>query len=131
MYNKDSGRYLPIGGLGVARPDAACRATRLSISRSVTLRLYFPRVKDAKLVKAHVVKEQRATFSAAPETERCVPPAEDVDSESVSGRRLDPHRLARDDGRSGPAAAYPPRSGGSGQGVGPPDDVSAARRRVV
>ena len=26
-------------------------------------------MKDARLVKAHVIKEQRATFSAAPETE--------------------------------------------------------------
>ena len=37
------------------------------------LRLYFPRVRDAKLVKAHVIKEQRATFSGAPETE-CLRP---------------------------------------------------------
>jgi uncharacterized protein with NAD-binding domain and iron-sulfur cluster len=37
------------------------------------LRLYFPRVKEAKLVKAHVIKEQRATFSAAPETESLRP----------------------------------------------------------
>jgi zeta-carotene desaturase len=37
------------------------------------LRLFFPRVCDASLLKAHVVKEQRATFSAAPETE-CLRP---------------------------------------------------------
>jgi zeta-carotene desaturase len=37
------------------------------------LRLFFPRVREARLVKAHVVKEQRATFSAAPETERLRP----------------------------------------------------------
>ena len=37
------------------------------------LRLFFPRVHDANLVKAHVVKEQRATFSGAPETE-CLRP---------------------------------------------------------
>jgi uncharacterized protein with NAD-binding domain and iron-sulfur cluster len=37
------------------------------------LRLYFPRVKEATLVKAHVVKEQRATFAAAPETEALRP----------------------------------------------------------
>jgi zeta-carotene desaturase len=35
-------------------------------------------VAEARLVKAHVVKEQRATFSAAPETESLRP-------ESVSG----------------------------------------------
>jgi uncharacterized protein with NAD-binding domain and iron-sulfur cluster len=37
------------------------------------LRLFFPRVHGANLVKAHVVKEQRATFSAAPETESLRP----------------------------------------------------------
>ncbi len=40
------------------------------------LRLYFPRVKEATLLKAHVIKEQRATFSAAPETESLRPPAQ-------------------------------------------------------
>jgi uncharacterized protein with NAD-binding domain and iron-sulfur cluster len=39
------------------------------------LRLYFPRVREAKLLKAHVVKEQRATFSGAPETEQLRPVA--------------------------------------------------------
>jgi zeta-carotene desaturase len=39
------------------------------------LRLYFPRVRDAKLLKSHVIKEQRATFSAAPETESLRPGA--------------------------------------------------------
>ena len=39
------------------------------------LRLFFPRVLEANLVKAHVVKEQRATFSAAPETESLRPSA--------------------------------------------------------
>ena len=40
------------------------------------LRLYFPRVQEANLVKAHVVKEQRATFSAGPGTESLRPTAE-------------------------------------------------------
>ena len=40
------------------------------------LRLYFPRVQEADLVKAHVVKEQRATFSARPGTESLRPTAE-------------------------------------------------------
>jgi len=39
------------------------------------LRLYFPRVREATLQRAHVVKEQRATFSAAPGTEALRPPA--------------------------------------------------------
>ena len=37
------------------------------------LRLCFPRVREANLVKAHVVKEQRATFSGAPGTESLRP----------------------------------------------------------
>jgi len=37
--------------------------------------LNFPRVREARLMKAHVVKEQRATFSAAPETESLRPGA--------------------------------------------------------
>ena len=40
------------------------------------LRLFFPRVQEANLVKAHVVKEQRATFSAAPGTESLRPTAQ-------------------------------------------------------
>jgi zeta-carotene desaturase len=40
------------------------------------LRLYFPKVKEAQLLKAHVIKEQRATFSAAPETEHLRPTPE-------------------------------------------------------
>src|SRR5581483_9228902 len=40
------------------------------------LRLFFPKVQDARLVKAHVVKEQRATFSAGPGTEALRPAAE-------------------------------------------------------
>jgi zeta-carotene desaturase len=75
MYNKDSGRYLQLV------VSASRDLTPLSRNEIVDiaigdLRLYFPRVKEAKLVKAHVVKEQRATFSAAPETEALRPPAQ-------------------------------------------------------
>ena len=72
MFNKDSGRYLQLV------VSASRDLTNLSRSEIVELaigdlRLYFPRVRDAQLVKSHVVKEQRATFSAAPETEALRP----------------------------------------------------------
>ena len=68
MYNKNGGRYLQLV------VSASRDLTTLSRDEVVDiavgdLRLFFPRVCDANLVKAHVVKEQRAVFSAAPSTE--------------------------------------------------------------
>ena len=68
MFNKNGGRYLQLV------VSASRDLTNLSRSDIIDLaigdlRLFFPRVREAQLVKAHVVKEQRATFSAAPETE--------------------------------------------------------------
>jgi zeta-carotene desaturase len=72
MFNKDGGRYLQLV------VSASRDLTNLSRNEIVEiaigdLRLYFPRVREARLVKSHVIKEQRATFSAAPETE-CLRP---------------------------------------------------------
>lgn len=72
MFNKDSGRYLQ------CVVSASRELTSLSRNEIIDiaigdLRLYFPKVKDARVVKAHVIKEQRATFSAAPETESLRP----------------------------------------------------------
>jgi zeta-carotene desaturase len=74
MFNKDGGRYLQLV------VSASRDLTNLSRSDIIDmavgdLRLYFPRVREARLLKAHVVKEQRATFSAAPETESLRPGA--------------------------------------------------------
>jgi squalene-associated FAD-dependent desaturase len=68
MFNKGGGRYLQLV------VSASRDLTPLSRSEIIDiaigdLRLYFPRVRDAQLVKAHVIKEQRATFSVAPGTE--------------------------------------------------------------
>ena len=72
MFNKDGGRYLQL--VVSASRDLTALSRREIIDIAVgDLRLFFPRVRDANLVKAHVVKEQRATFSAAPETE-CLRP---------------------------------------------------------
>jgi zeta-carotene desaturase len=75
MFNKDRGQYLQLV------VSASRDLTPLSRSEIVDiaigdLRLYFPRVRDAQLVKAHVIKEQRATFSAAPDTEQLRPTAD-------------------------------------------------------
>jgi len=72
MFNKDSGRYLQLVVSASRDLTPLSRNDIIEIAIG-DLRLFFPRVKDAKLVKAHVVKEQRATFSAAPETEQLRP----------------------------------------------------------
>ena len=72
MFNKEGGRYLQLV------VSASRELTNLPRNEIVDiavgdLRLYFPRVREAKLLKSHVVKEQRAVFSAAPETESLRP----------------------------------------------------------
>jgi len=74
MFNKDSGRYLQLVVSASRDLTNASREDIIDIALG-DLRLYFPRVLDATLVRAHVVKEQRATFSAAPGTEALRPPA--------------------------------------------------------
>ena len=69
MYNKGDGRYVQLVVsasrtlLDMPRPDVIALALR-------ELAEFFPAVRNATLVKAHVVKEVRATFSAAPGTEQ-------------------------------------------------------------
>jgi zeta-carotene desaturase len=72
MFNKDSGRYLQLVVSASRDLTPLSRAEIVDMAIG-DLRLYFPRVRDAKLLKAHVIKEQRATFSAAPETEQLRP----------------------------------------------------------
>ena len=72
MFNKDRGRYLQLVVSASRDLTALSRQEIIDIAVG-DLRLFFPRVREARLVKAHVVKEQRATFSAAPETE-CLRP---------------------------------------------------------
>lgn len=67
MFNKDGGRYLQLVVSASRGLTPLSRAEIVDIAIG-DLRLYFPRVCDARLVKAHVIKEQRATFSAAPGT---------------------------------------------------------------
>jgi len=72
VFNKDAGRYLQCV-VSASRDLTALSRNEIIEIAVGDLRLYFPKVKDAKLVKAHVIKEQRATYSAAPETE-CLRP---------------------------------------------------------
>jgi zeta-carotene desaturase len=72
MFNKGGGRYLQLV------VSASRDLTNLSRGEIIDmaigdLRLYFPKVREARLVRGHVVKEQRATFSAAPDTEALRP----------------------------------------------------------
>ena len=74
MFNKENGRYLQL--VVSASRDLTALSRKEIIDLAIgDLRLFFPRVHDAILLKAHVVKEQRATFSAAPETESLRPGA--------------------------------------------------------
>ena len=108
-------RALPAtGGQRFARSDCRWRAARSSSSPSAICGCIFPRVREAQLEKAHVIKEQRATFSAAPETEALRPDAGIGVAERFSGRRLDALRLARHHGRRG-AQRLP---GGGSRGAG-------------
>jgi squalene-associated FAD-dependent desaturase len=74
MFNKDGGRYLQLV------VSASHKLTPLSRSEVIEcacreLAEFFPAVGEAKLLRGHVVKEQRATFSAAPGTEELRPGA--------------------------------------------------------
>ena len=75
MFNKDSGRYLQLV-VSASRDLTALSRNEIVEIAIGDLRLYFPRVKEAKLIKSQVIKEQRATFSAAPETESLRPTAQ-------------------------------------------------------
>ena len=75
MFNKDSGRYLQLV-VSASRDLTALSRNEIIDIAVGDLRLYFPRVREATLLKAHVIKEQRATFSGAPETESLRPTPE-------------------------------------------------------
>src|SRR5580704_11653087 len=75
MFNKSGGRYVQ---LVVSASRSLVEMPRAEVIALAVRELaeFFPLVKEAKLEKAHVVKEIRATFSAAPETEALRPPPE-------------------------------------------------------
>jgi len=91
MFNKSGGRYLQLvvsasrSLLETKREDVIALAVR-------ELAEFFPRAAEAKIEKAHVVKEVRATFSARPGLEELRP---------VSGTKIRNLVLAGDWTRSG------------------------------
>ena len=74
IFNKSEGRYVQ---LVVSASRALAAKSRAEIVALATGELgeFFPRVREARLERAHVIKELRATFSAAPGTEAMRPPA--------------------------------------------------------
>ncbi len=72
MFNKSAGRYLQLvvsasrGLVDMSRADVIALAVK-------ELAEFFPRAGEAKIEKAHVVKEVRATFSAKPGLEQLRP----------------------------------------------------------
>ena len=74
VFNKRDGRYL-LAVVSASRDLVeASRSDVLAIAQA-EMAEFFPAAREARLVKAQVVKEVRATFSAAPETEARRPPA--------------------------------------------------------
>ncbi len=74
MFNKDAGRYVQ---LVVSASRSLLEMPRNEVIELAVRELgeFFPAAREAKLLKAHVVKEVRATFSAAPGLESRRPPA--------------------------------------------------------
>jgi zeta-carotene desaturase len=74
MFNKSEGRYLQIVVSASRSLVAMARADVIAMVHA-ELREFFPAVARARLEKVQVVKEVRATFSAAPAAEPLRPPA--------------------------------------------------------
>jgi zeta-carotene desaturase len=74
MFNKDGGRYVQLVVSASRSLTAMSRAEVIALALR-ELAEFFPAVAEAKLEKAHVVKEVRATFSAAPGLEARRPEA--------------------------------------------------------
>jgi squalene-associated FAD-dependent desaturase len=75
MFNKSEGRYLQLVVSASRQLTAAGRGDIIALAVA-ELGEFFPAVREARLEKAHVIKELRATFSPAPGTEALRPPPE-------------------------------------------------------
>ena len=113
MFNKSEGRYMQ---LVVSASRSLVEMPRAEVIALALRELaeFFPRVREAKLEKAHVVKEIRATFSARPGLEARRPAKPHHVRQPVPGRRLDPLRLARHHGRRGAQRISRGRGGRTG-----------------
>ena len=72
MFNKSEGRYIQLVVSASRSLETMPRADVIALAVS-ELAEFFPTAATAKLEKAHVVKEIRATFSAAPNLEQLRP----------------------------------------------------------
>jgi len=72
MFNKSEGRYIQLV-VSASRSLAAMGRAEIIALATAELAEFLPPVRQARLEKAHVVKELRATFSAAPGTEALRP----------------------------------------------------------
>jgi zeta-carotene desaturase len=75
MFNKAEGRYLQLVVSASRDLAAASRADIVALAVR-ELGEFLPRAREARLEKSHVIKEVRATFSAAPGTEALRPPSQ-------------------------------------------------------
>lgn len=75
MFNKSEGRYLQLVVSASRQLSGKSRQEIIALALD-ELGEFFPAVRAARLEKAHVIKELRATFSAAPGTEALRPAAE-------------------------------------------------------
>ncbi len=74
MFNKSDGRYLQL--VVSASRSLTNRSREEVIAMAIEeLREFFPGAREAKLERAHVIKEMRATYSARPGMEALRPPA--------------------------------------------------------
>jgi squalene-associated FAD-dependent desaturase len=72
MFNKHEGRHIQLVVSASRTLTEMPRAEVIDLALR-ELKEFFPRVSEAKLERAHVVKEVRATFSARPDLERSRP----------------------------------------------------------
>ncbi len=72
MFNKSEGRYIQLVVSASRSLETMPRADVIALALR-ELAEFFPAVREAKLEKSHVVKEIRATFSAAPRLEALRP----------------------------------------------------------
>ena len=91
------GSYLELV-VSASRSLPPSRASRPSPRPSASWRSSFPAAASAKLEKAALVKEVRATFGVPPGIDSARPPASVAVAQLLSRRRLDRNRLALDDG---------------------------------
>ena len=72
MFNKREGRYIQLV-VSASRALSSMPKSDVTALALKELVEFFPATRDAKLVRAHVVKEMRATFSALPRVEQLRP----------------------------------------------------------